>query len=67
MSPKREPPAIDEQGRAFIEKARELGCDEDEERFKESLRRVAGAKPRPELPLKPPAAKRRPGNRKPPR
>ncbi len=29
----------------FIEKARELGCDEDEARFNATLKRVAAAKP----------------------
>ena len=31
----------------FIEKARELGCDEDEVRFNETLKRVAKAPPKP--------------------
>jgi len=53
------------QSEAFIRTARELGCDEDEERFKETLRRVAGAKPKPSP--KAPEAKRKPSNRKPPR
>lgn len=43
-------PEITDQGRAFIEKARELGCDEDPARFEETLRRVARAKPKRELP-----------------
>ncbi|MDE0254300.1 MAG: hypothetical protein OYG32_05855 [Rhodospirillaceae bacterium] len=29
----------------FIEKAREMGCDEDEERFNETLKRVVTAEP----------------------
>lgn len=33
------------QGRAFIEAARELDCDEDEARFAETLRKVARHKP----------------------
>jgi hypothetical protein len=34
---------------AFRKAARELGCDENEERFKEALRTVAKAKPQPQL------------------
>ena len=30
----------------FIETARELGCDESEERFNENLKRIAKAKPK---------------------
>lgn len=35
-----------EQSRRFIEKARELGCDESEERFDKALRIIAKQKPR---------------------
>ena len=34
-----------EQRRRFIEKARELGCDESEERFDKALRIIAKQKP----------------------
>jgi hypothetical protein len=34
-----------EQSRRFIEKARELGCDESEERFDKVLRIIAKQKP----------------------
>lgn len=30
----------------FIETARQLGCDEDEDAFKEKLKRIAKAKPK---------------------
>jgi hypothetical protein len=33
---------------AFRKAARELGCDDNEERFKQALRTVAKAKPSPE-------------------
>jgi hypothetical protein len=32
----------------FREAARELGCDQSEERFDDALRKVAKAKPKPE-------------------
>ena len=32
----------------FIEKARELGCDEDEGRFNETLKQVVTAEPKPD-------------------
>lgn len=32
---------IDDQGKMFIEAARELGCEESEERFDAALKRVA--------------------------
>jgi hypothetical protein len=35
------------QKQLFIEKARELGCDEDEAAFKERLRKIAKAVPEP--------------------
>ncbi|MGA0563326.1 hypothetical protein ACO2RV_12850 [Ancylobacter sp. VNQ12] len=37
--------ALTDQGRAFIEAARELGTDEDEERFDAALKKVASAPP----------------------
>jgi hypothetical protein len=37
-------PPISEQSRKFIEAARELGCDEDEEAFKRVVRTVAAHK-----------------------
>lgn len=46
-----------EQSRRFVEAARELGCDEDEAKFDEKLRRVAGRKP--------PAPKAKPAKTKP--
>jgi hypothetical protein len=47
------------QSKAFIEKARELGCEEDEAAFKERLRKIASApapvaKPQPKSPKKKP-------------
>ena len=36
-----------EQSAAFIEAARELGCDDDPERFKETVRKLAKAPPAP--------------------
>ena len=36
-----------EQSAAFIEAARQLGCDEDPERFKEIVRKLAKAPPAP--------------------
>jgi len=36
------------QAAAFRRAARELGCDNSEERFKEALRTVVNAKPSPE-------------------
>jgi hypothetical protein len=41
-----------DQGRAFRKAARELGCEDNEERFQAALRTVAKAKPRPEKGLK---------------
>ena len=37
----------DKQSRRFIEKARELGCDEDEAAFEKKLKKLANAKPPP--------------------
>jgi hypothetical protein len=42
MMPKPKP---DDQVRAFRKAARELGCEDNEERFKDALRTVAKAKP----------------------
>ena len=39
-----------EQHQRFVEAARELGCDESEERFDETLKRVAKHKPKPSQP-----------------
>lgn len=36
------------QRRRFIEKARELECDEDEDRFNANLRRIVGADDHPD-------------------
>ena len=36
-----------EQSKRFIEKARELECDEDEAAFDEKLKQIAQAKPKP--------------------
>jgi hypothetical protein len=44
-----------DQVRAFRKAARELGCDDSEERFKEALRAVAKHKPQPQ-----PTKKRKP-------
>lgn len=38
------------QGNRFIDKAREIGCDEDEKAFDDKLRRIAKAKPKKEKP-----------------
>ena len=40
----------DEQGRAFIAKARELGCDDDPEAFERVFARVVPPKRRTEMP-----------------
>ncbi len=49
MPAKPKPPKPDdpEQSKRFIEAARELGCDESEERFIETVRKVASAPPAP--------------------
>jgi hypothetical protein len=36
-----------EQFQRFVETARQLGCDDDPERFKETVRKVAKAPPQP--------------------
>lgn len=38
----------DDQAKAFRKVARELGCEDNEEQFKEALRTVAKAKPQPQ-------------------
>ena len=45
-------PKPDNQVKAFRKAARELGCDDNEERFKDALRTVAKAKPHPQEPKK---------------
>ena len=35
----------DEQSRRFIEKARELGCDDDEAKFIKTVKKIAAHKP----------------------
>jgi hypothetical protein len=45
--PKAPKPDDPEQSKRFIEAARELGCDDSEERFIETARRVASALPAP--------------------
>lgn len=45
------------QVRAFRKAARELGCEDNEDRFKAALRTVGKAKPQPDKPVK--ASKRR--------
>ncbi len=49
MTRTQKPPKPDdpEQSKRFIEAARELGCDESEERFIETVRKVASAPPAP--------------------
>ena len=37
-----------DQAKAFRKAARELGCDDNEERFQEALRTVAKANPQPQ-------------------
>ena len=44
MSP--ENPTTKSQRDRFIEKARELGCDEDEGQFNETLKRIAPKEPK---------------------
>jgi hypothetical protein len=38
----------EDQTKAFRKAARELGCEDNEDRFKEALRTVAKAKPQPQ-------------------
>jgi hypothetical protein len=42
--PMKKPSIAQGQSKAFVEAARELGCDESEERFDAALKRVAGHK-----------------------
>lgn len=45
----------EDQIKRFRKAARELGCEDNEERFKEALRSVAASKPKPsKKPEKPP-------------
>jgi hypothetical protein len=41
-----------DQAKAFRKAARELGCDESEDRFQGALRIIAKAKPQPQSPSK---------------
>lgn len=41
----RKRPSPDDQSERFKQAARELGCDEDEGRWDERLKKIAGAKP----------------------
>ncbi len=50
MTKRKEPAG---QVRAFIEAARELGCDEDESHFEEALKKVARHRPPPDKPVEP--------------
>ena len=56
MSRQPKPPKPDdpEQSRKFMEAARELGCDDSEERFIETVRKVASAPPTRNGPSKAP-------------
>jgi hypothetical protein len=47
-SPKTKNPKNQDQAKAFRKAARELGCDDNEEQFKEALRTIAKAKPEPQ-------------------
>jgi hypothetical protein len=48
MKTKTSRPDDRKQATAFRKAARELGCDDNEERFQEALRTVAKAKPKPQ-------------------
>lgn len=48
QKPKNPKRSSDNQSERFIDKARELGCDEDEAVFDDKLRRIAQAKPEKE-------------------
>ncbi len=52
QSPKTPKPDDPEQSKRFIEAARELGCDDSEERFIETVRKVASAPPARNVPSK---------------
>ena len=43
----------EDQGKMFIEAARELGCDEDESHFEEKLKKIARHKTPPNVPPEP--------------
>lgn len=45
MSNKDHKPKAIDQGKRFIEAARELDCDEDQDAFKERLKKLASAPP----------------------
>ncbi len=47
MAGKRDKTPITDQGRAFIEKARELGCDEDPAAFDRMFERIVPPKRKP--------------------
>jgi hypothetical protein len=61
MAGSRKPPARSrmkgqadpEQSQRFVEAARELGADQSEEAFDETLRKIAKAPPQPRKPKKP--------------
>jgi hypothetical protein len=57
MNPKRNDAVDAEQSRAFIEKARELGCEENLGRLDDALRRIARAGPEPHQAVKRPRKK----------
>jgi hypothetical protein len=48
MVAKKQPTTQKSQLAAFRKAARELGCDDNEERFKDALRTVSKAKPQPQ-------------------
>jgi hypothetical protein len=45
MTPKTKPSPAKNQSQRFVEKAREIGCDEDEAAFDRRLRKIAKATP----------------------
>ncbi len=47
MAKKRGPTMNQSQRDKFVDKARELGCDEEEAAFEKNLKRLAKAKPQP--------------------
>ena len=57
MKNPQKPVSAPDQIRAFRKAARELGCEDNEDRFKTALRTVGKAKPQPDKPVK--ASKRR--------
>ena len=48
------------QSESFISIARELGCDEDPERFEDALRKVVAHKPQPDEPKQPKSETKKP-------